>query len=204
MKIDEQDKKLIEEAVRKSELKTSGEIVPVILKKSDSYPAAHFRLALITGIIFALICYYSYDFDDPIILLWIQIPGVILGFILAYIPRLKRLFTLQSEIEEEVYQRAIQAFYENKVSITKDRTGIMIFISMLEKKVEILADCGINEKVGKEYWNDLVNALIKQIREGHEIEGIINTIHSCGNSLNKFFPIQEDDINEITNKLITD
>ena len=59
MKINEQEKTLIEEAINKAESKTSGEIVPVILAQSDFYPAAHFRLALLCGILFSLICYFT-------------------------------------------------------------------------------------------------------------------------------------------------
>jgi len=204
MKINEREKELIKEAIKKAESNTSGEIVPVILDQSDFYPAAHFRLSLLFGIIFALICYYTYDFDDPIILIWIQVPGMILGYLLAFIPFLKRQLISNAEMQEEVYQRALQVFYENKVSMTKDRTGIMIFISLLERRVEVLADCGINEKVEKDYWNNLVNWLIKKIKEGNKIEGLVSAIDTCGKSLMEFFPIKEDDTNEVSDELITE
>jgi putative membrane protein len=203
MNITNKDKEFIKDAIAKAESKTSGEIVPVILDKSDFYPAAHFRLALIIGILFSFTCYYSYDFDDPIMLLWIQIPGMITGYLLAYLSPLKRLLTSKSEMNEEVFQRSLEVFYNNKVSITKDRTGIMIFISLLERKVEVLADCGINEKVEKDYWNKLVSELISQIRNGKIIEGLGSAITECGRSLETSFPIQENDTNEIPNELIT-
>lgn len=204
MKISKADKALIEEAIEKAESKTSGEIVPVILSQSDFYPAAHFRLALIMGVLFSFICYYSYDFDDPIILLWIQIPGMITGYLLAYLKVLKRIFTTKSEMAEEVFQRALEVFYQNKVSMTKDRTGIMIFISLLEHKVEVLADCGINEKVEKEYWNTLVGRLVFKIKNGNISEGLSEAILDCGKSLQASFPIEKDDVNEISNELVTD
>jgi len=204
MKITDHDKEVIASVIKHAESKTSGEIVPVILDQSDFYPAAHFRLALVFGIISALICYYTYYFEDPIILIWVQLPGMILGYLLAYIPFLKRLFTTQREMSEEVHQRALEIFYNNKVSITKDRTGIMIFISLLERKVEVLADCGINEKVEPEYWNNLVSALLKKTKEGKIVEGLNCSITECAKSLEIFFPIQDDDENEISNELITE
>jgi len=190
--------------IKEVETKTSGEIVPVILSQSDFYPAAHFRLALIMGIVFSIICYYNYDFDDPIVLIWGQFPGMLLGYALAYIPFVKRLLTTATEMQEEVYQRALEVFYENKVSMTRDRTGIMIFISLLERKVEVLADCGINEKVDKNYWNELVQDLAMDISKGNRVEGLIKAIEKCGKSLADFFPIKEDDTNEISDQLITD
>jgi putative membrane protein len=204
MNITDKDKELIKNAIKEVELNTSGEIVPVILKQSDFYPAAHFRLALVVGILFAIACYYTYDFDDPIALIWAQIPGMLLGYTLAYIPFLKRIFTTAKEMQEEVYQRSLEVFYENKISMTRDRTGIMIFISLLEKKVQVLADCGINEKVEKNYWNDLVQTLSVEIGKGNMINGVVNSISTCGKKLEESFPVKHDDTNEITDELITD
>ncbi|OUR99524.1 hypothetical protein A9Q84_00460 [Halobacteriovorax marinus] len=204
MKLSDKDKTLISEAIKSAESKTSGEIVPVVLSQSDFYPAAHFRLALIIGMLFSFTCYYTYDFDDPIMLLWIQIPGMIVGYLLAYIKFIKRIFTTKSEMEEEVYQRALEIFHNHRVSMTKDRTGIMIYISLLERKVEVLADCGINEKVEKDYWNKLVSGLISKIKDGKIVEGLNAAISECGHSLQDSFPIQEDDENEISDELITD
>jgi putative membrane protein len=151
-----------------------------------------------------MICYYTYDFDDPIALIWIQIPGILIGYLLAYIPTIKRLFITTKEIQEEVYQRSLEIFYENKVSMTRDRTGIMIFISLLERKVEVLADCGINEKVEKDYWNNLVQTLSIEISKGNMIDGVVHSIATCGNKLVESFPVKADDTNEVSDELITD
>jgi putative membrane protein len=204
MKITNNDKEIIKKAIKEVELKTSGEVVPVILSQSDFYPAAHFRLALIMGIFFSIICYYTYDFDDPITLIWIQIPGILLGYALAYIPFIKRTFTTKNEMQEEVYQRSLEIFYKNKVSMTRDRTGIMIFISLLERKVEVLADCGINEKVEKNYWNELVSSLSLDISKGNMVDGVVKSIGTCGEKLAESFPSKHDDTNEISDELITD
>ena len=204
MKISDKDKEVIKEAIKSVELKTSGEIVPVILKQSDFYPAAHFRLALIMGIFFSLVLYYTYDFSDPLALIWIQAPGILLGYFVAYIPSIKRLFTTKAEMQEEVYQRSLEVFYENNVSMTRDRTGIMIFISLLERKVSVLADCGINEVVSKDYWNELVQVLTSDIAKGDMTQGVVKSINTCGSKLLESFPIKEDDTNEVVDELITD
>lgn len=204
MRITDEDKKLIKEAILDVELKTSGEIVPVILSQSDFYPASHFRLALIVGFLASIICYYTYNFDDPITLIWIQIPGMLIGYVLAYIPFIKRIFISKKEIQEEVHQRSLEVFYENKVSMTRERTGIMIFISLLERRVEVLADCGINEKVSKDYWNELVASLSSQIGKGNMIGGVVASIKVCGEALSESFPIKDNDKNEISDELITD
>ena len=204
MNISQTDKVLITAAIKKAEAKTSGEILPVILKQSDFYPAAHFRLAIVMGVLVSIIFYYTYDFDDPIALLWVQFPGMILGYALAFLPFFKRLFTTNAEMNEEVHQRAIELYFENQVSMTRDRTGIMIFVSLLEHKVEVLADSGINAKVEKNYWNELVAKLVSSIASGKKVEGMVSAIETCGKSLQDEFPIKSDDANEVSDHLITD
>ncbi len=204
MTITETEKQLIKEAVKKSEDHTSGEILPVMLEKSDFYPAAHFRLALVMGMTLSIIFYYTYDFDDPIALLWIQLPGMILGHLLAFIPFFKKLFTTKAEINEEVHQRAIEVYFNNKVSMTRDRTGIMIFVSLLERKVEVLADYGINAQVQKEYWNELVKKLVYDLGSGNKVKGMITAIETCGQTLKEKFPRKVDDSNEVSDHLITE
>ncbi|WP_372652843.1 TPM domain-containing protein [Halobacteriovorax sp.] len=204
MNLTNKDKEFIKNVIRETELKTSGEIVPVILSKSDFYPAAHFRLALFFGLLVGVLTYNYYDFDDPIVIIWAQIPGMILGYLLAYIPLLKRFASTANELQEEVYQRALEVFHESNVSKTKDRTGIMIFISLLEKRVEVMADIGISSKLPKDYWQDIVSKLIVNIRLGQTVKGLSESISECGGKLVEYFPIEHDDENEICDELITD
>ncbi len=205
MKISKAQKERIEQAIKEAESKTSGEIVPVILGKSDSYPAAHFRAAIFFSLTTALLYYYSwFDLDDPMILLWCQIPGLLLGYMLAYISRVKRFFSTSGEIKEEVHQRAIEAFFKNNLHTTQFRTGILIMISLLEKRVEILADSGINEKVKKKQWKGTVEVLSARIRKGEIVDGMVQAISECGILLAEHFPIQEGDVNELSDSLVTD
>ncbi len=204
MKISNEDRAFIKEAIVEAELKTSGEIVPVILSKSDFYPAAHFRLALFFAFLFALLTYNFYDFEDSITLVWVQIPGMILGYLLGYIPFLKRLATTQNEMQEEVFQRALEVFHSSNVSKTKDRTGIMIYVSLLERRVEVMADNGIASVVAENYWDRIVSDLIAHIKAGEIVKGLCVAITECGTELIEKFPIASDDKNEITDELITD
>lgn len=204
MKISQIDRDTISEAIRLAELRTSGEIVPVIVSKSDFYPAAHFRFALILGALFPLLTYYIVDFLDPIIIILMQIPGLNLGYILCHFPYIKRFFTTKKEMEEEVYQKAIEIFHHHRVSKTKDRTGIMIYVSLLEHRVEVIGDIGISAVVPAHFWEELVKELTLDIGKGNIVEGLIKAIGTCGHSLKESFPIQEDNTNEVSNKLITD
>ncbi len=202
MKISENEKQLVKNTIEKAEKNTSGEILPVILKSSDMYPAAHFRGALLLSAICSFLTYLFIDFDDPIVLIWSQIIGLLAGYLLAFIPAIKRILITQREIDEEVYQKALEVFFEHHISQTVDRTGILILVSTLEHKIEVLADCGINSKVDKNYWNDIVEKLIIDIKNKQFIPGICRAIEDCGKKLEESFPRKENDTNEIKDELI--
>ena len=90
---------------------------------------------------------------------------------------------------------------ESGVYNTKDRTGILIFISIMERRVELLADSGINELISPEKWQNIVNNIIKGIRQKEIADHLVESISECGNLLAEHFPIQTDDKNELTDDI---
>ena len=111
---------------------------------------------------------------------------------------------LDEKIDEEVNQRALQAFYKHRLHHTKDRTAILIMVSLLEHRVEILADAGINSKVPKDTWQGIVNDMIASIKTNDLSEGICIAVRECGEILAKDFPGQHDNPDEVSNKLIVE
>ena len=205
MNFSKEDQIKVEEAIKTVELTTSGEIVPAIFTQSDFYPASHFRLSLFLGILTpSIFLIFTGLIQAPTDVLWFQIPGIIVGYYLAYIPQLKRYFSTKAEKLEEVHQRALQAFFENNLHTTEGRTGILIMISVLEHRVEILADKGINDKVPQDTWNKILEPLVQSLKNDHLGEGLVHTIVECGKVLSLHFPIKEKDKNELSNKIVTD
>ena len=204
MELSREDKIKIEQAIKTIESTTSGEIVPAVFAQSDFYPASHFRLAIAIGILKPTLSLFTEWPEGPGSILWLQLPGLVLGYYLAFIPTLKRWFSTKKEIAEEVHQRALQAFFENNLHATKDRTGILIMVSALEHRVEILADKGINDKVETETWNKILVPFIDQIKNDRLIDGLVETIIECGKVLTEYFPIKDNDRNELSNKVVTD
>lgn len=208
--LNETDKKNIKEAVAKAEEKTHGEIVPMILKESDSYPAAHFRAAIFFGLTLSFALYYFpfYEVTDSIFYLWTVVGGMLLGYCLTLNKRIKRFFLSKKEISEEVHQKAIEAFFYQGVHTTKDRTGILLFISVLEQRAELIADCGINEKVDKDAWDKILNSMLKEFKSGKSADAISRAIAECGELLAKHFPKNSEehkvDPNELSNEIITE
>jgi putative membrane protein len=96
----------------------------------------------------------------------------------------------------------MKAFVEEEVFATRDRTGILLFISLLEHRIEVLGDTGINEKVDTDEWVDVVLHIREGIRQGKLAEGLVEAIGMCGKLLERGgVTLREDDINELPDKV---
>ena len=97
----------------------------------------------------------------------------------------------------------MRAFYEKGLYRTINETGVLIFISLLEHKIWILGDRGINEKIRSESWQDLAATLATGIRQGNACESLCEVISSCGNELARHFPQKLGlDVNELADDII--
>lgn len=193
----------IERRVRQAESATSGEIVVMAVGASSRYPAATLvgsgTLALVLAIA-AMLLLRSEN-------LWLFLAEFALLFIVAQetvkrIPALKRLFVSRREMAEEVEEAAITSFYLRNVHETTDRTGILIYISLFEHSVRVLADTGIDAKVGKQAWQEAVGMITNGIHARRQGEAICAAVDFCGSLLQRHFPQRADDRNELADVMI--
>lgn len=196
----DQDK--ISKAVLEAELLTTGEIVPMVVTQSDDYPGARWRLAIVTAMFFGFLAYFFLGDFDPAWILWVQIPGLYIGYWLGTFSAVLRPFLESSKVDEEVHQRALQAFISRDLHATKDRTGILIMASLFERRVEILADTGINAKVSSDTWQGIVADMIGRIKSDDLTEGFCIAVRECGEVLAKDFPGSHDNPDELSNKVV--
>lgn len=224
-----EEKENISKFIKKAESGTSGEIAVMVLDSSDSYIEAEtfgaFILSGFFSLLFELIKSSVLSFEPgwesgnlnfPYNLfieaaknasIWTYIPMVfilyfIFKFILSKLPEIKILFISGKRIEETVRERAVRAFYEKELYKTKDETGILIFISLLEHRVWILGDRGINAKIAPDFWKDIASDLSAGIRKKEHGKSVCQAISKCGEELSGYFPIKKGDINELTDEVI--
>lgn len=180
---------LIKKAIKDSELKADIEIVPVILKQSDLYPVAHFRLGIIVAVLFSVLLYISpLYFINPLWYISIQLPGFFVGYILAFIPKLKRLLITKNEIEEEVYQRGVELFFEEKIHLTKKHNGVLVFISELERKIEIIIDHGLLDKCSPEALREIISHFSNEMKANRPYEAMSGVILELSHIFENYFP----------------
>ena len=210
------DLKKISSAVKEAESKTSGEIATAIIKESYNYAVYELLFAVIIGFIyFVVMMFFVGNIENQLqSLFWDYHIGhllifygfstflvIALFYFLGNISTIDRLIVSKKIRQQKVKERALRHFMESGVYNTKDRTGILIFISILEKRVELLADSGINEKIPPEKWQSIVDNIIKGIKKKNVTSHLIKSINKCGELLTQHFPIQPDDINELPDEI---
>ncbi len=201
--LSEAEKQQISMLVKKAERETSGEIAVMVVDESDSYREAEILGALLLSAFIALVVAVSLHH----VTIWSYIPAVMVFwfpalYLMRGFPRFKLALAGKKRLEEAVRERAIRAFFEKKLYRTREETGILVFISILEHKVWILGDRGINERIDPQFWQTLAGELAGSIREGHAFDGLCSVIEKLGRVLEEHFPIDADDTNELPDEVI--
>lgn len=198
-----EEQERIRQAVVAAEQRTAGEIVPMLVGASARYAEieiAGMGVGLVAGTL------ASFVFQDPWAsihsqLLW-PLAGAALGSICWAIPAVKRNLISNDRITEAVHLRSLAAFTAQGLHYTKAHTGILILASLLEHRVEVLADKGINEKVPAGTWNEVVQILTVGLKSGNACDAYCKAIERCGEILAQHFPRPPDDKDELANKLV--
>ena len=85
---------------------------------------------------------------------------------------------------------AKKTFQKLSMHKTKERNGILLFISWKSRELAILGDQGIHNRVGDSFWNQTRDKIIGHFREGRIEEGIVAGVTDAGEKLQKFFPAE--------------
>lgn len=205
----EADLDRISAAVKEAEGKTSGEIVPYFVPQSDDYEEAVWRGALVfgglplvgLGILRLFSDYWLFAGVLEISLTFLS--ATIFGaFLVRFLPPVMRFFAGADLLGNRVSQRADQAFLSEEVFTTRERTGILIFVSFLERRVVVLGDSGINAKVGQKEWDKVVQTIVSGMKTGKPAEGLIQAIRQCGDLLQRHgVAPKPDDTDELRDEL---
>jgi putative membrane protein len=194
----ETDQVRIRQAVRDAERRTRGEIVPMVVPRSGRYREAGHMLGLVLSLITlaALLLWDRVGWGEhfssvAIILAVVGTYGA--GLYVGSFPPVIRWLISRQRMDQKVRRRAEGSFYQHGLHRTREGTGILIMMSLLERSVHILADRAINEKVHPSTWHDLIHELVAATREGHATDGLCRTIEKCGDLLVAHFPARPGD-----------
>lgn len=210
------DRKAVSAAVAEAELKTSAEIVPVVATTSDRYERAEDLVGLGTALTAVAATWTQFqrfvpssdwEGDAELALhlpyvLFVFAAGWALGVVLAKtLPWLKRLAISRKTSLARVLIAAHHAFESLHVGGTSNSEGVVIYVSLFERRVCVWADHSVSEKIPESEWKDACTALTAALREGKPREGFVLAIRKLGEVLAKHFPAQPAHSNELSNEL---
>lgn len=126
---------------------------------------------------------------------------VTLALVLLYTPL--RVFVTPRAVREANCSRiAFEQFFLRRLNETGQRTGVLLFVSVEEHYVELIADDGINGKVKEGEWSGIVATFTGHLKKGLVHEGFITAITSCEAILARHFPAKKGDKNELPDDLV--
>jgi putative membrane protein len=200
--LSDNDKRSISEAITLAERNTRGEFITVIAQSSDDYlfiPTLWAALIalLVPGLLqfgqWSPVSSYGYE---------LQVATFFICALLFRWSPIKRLLIPRSVKFQRAHRLAQEQFFQQNLHNTDERTGVLLFVSITEHYVEIIADKGINDVVSADVWDVIVTGFIDQVKAGHVATGFINTIKACGDVLTEHFPGSDENKNELPNHLI--
>jgi putative membrane protein len=207
----EADHQRIDAAIKSAEAKTSGEIVCMVQSASYHYPMSNVLGA--TALALPLSLVLTPAVGGHLWLgtqnMWLFLGLFALIFTASYLLVLKwssfkRCFISSREIDEEVEEAAVTCFFRHGLYRTRDATGVLIYISVFEQKVWVLADHGINAKLDQNTWDGIVQIITDGVKQNRPADAICEAVVNVGDMLEKHFPIRPDDKDELRNVIVAD
>ena len=215
------DSARVSAAVTAAEAHTAGEIVTIVSAHSDTYADIAMLWSALVGLLALLALSLIPDFYlgiyDRMTGSWVQqwTPRAVFAvallvaslkfmgmWLLQLWPPL-RLALVPSPVKHmRVRAKAVTCFKVGAERRTQGRTGVLIFLSLRERRAEIVADEAIAAKVAPEVWGAAMVAMLAEIRQGRIADGMIAAVEKVGTVLAEHFPVAEGDINELPDRLI--
>jgi putative membrane protein len=206
----DEQKQNVEQAVKDLELESSGEIVVYFARKSDSYQQGSWKLSVILGLL-GLIAVISLSylwmlpsaFSVMNIAMFVLILIILGPAITYFFPSVRLAFVPLNVMDHRVVTKARDVFLQEEIFNTIDRTGILIYVSELEKRVQVLGDKGISSVIQQDDWNKVLSMFTDGIKQGNPANGLVNAINECKHLLlANGFVVREDDTNELSDTMI--
>jgi putative membrane protein len=187
------------EAVRSIEASSSAEVVVEVRTRSGSYSHADGRSGALLGFASLLYVLFSpWTFEPPWVPLVVAIAYAVGWLMSSYSREIRRLLTTHAERERKVHTAAAASFVDHGVANTQRETGLLVYLSLLERRIELIADRGVLDAVPVLEWNQLLEATRKRKATTATLLEVMRTL---GPLLARYMPARPGDRDELSNEL---
>lgn len=221
VRLSEADHVLVSAAVAKAERESDGEVVTIVAPRSDAYHDVGLHYAVLAMLLvptvgallpqgwidWALGLVFGWNatlsFRLLMILLFVKLAAVflIVRYALAWMP-LRMALTPAATKSRRVRRRAVELFRAGTEKRTRGRTGVLLYLSLLEHRAEIVADEAIHSRVDPDVWGEAMAALVDHVKAGRVGEGMAVAVEKIGAVLAGCLPPTLDNPNELPDRLI--
>lgn len=196
------DKARVRDAIAAAERKTSGEFVAVLAERSDHYLFFPMLWTAIASLIVPGAMLLAGADLSLLIIYAIQLAGFIVTALVFFQPSIRPRLAPAVFRHDYGHRFAHEQFFHQGVYRTRDHSGVMLFVSIAEHYVEIVADEGIHKNVGEAHWQQIVDKFIAEVKSGRIADGFVDAVGAIGNAMATHYPREADDTNELSNRLI--
>ena len=200
-KLSPEERDRIEAAVAAAEKRTSAEFAVVVARASDDYAL----FPLLWAALLALVTGGAIAIATPMLSVGIsfaiQAGAFFTASLLLHLPFLRPRLVPPS-VQRECADRLARLQFASLVNEqTRGDVGLLLFVSLAERHVEILADNGIAARIPQAAFQNIIDAFIRDVHQGKIADGFIAAIERCTLLLQQHFPARPDDPDEIANRV---
>ena len=181
------DRDRIASAIHAAEQRTAGDIVCVLMGSSSAYSYAPILWASFLALAFpwARVAFTGLSVER--ILAAQGVLFIVAALVLSWAP-LRYALVPRAVKRTRAHRAAMEQFFARGVTQTKNRMGVMIFVSLAEHYAHVIADEGVAARVDHAVWRETVDALTAQIARGEIAAGFVEAIGRCGEVLARIAP----------------
>ncbi|GGE27469.1 hypothetical protein GCM10007276_00820 [Agaricicola taiwanensis] len=195
------DRMRLTQAIRLAEAQTSGEIFVVAARASSDYRLWGTLWSAVIALLVPWPLYLAGWPGMPWLLVTQVVSFVLLSALLGTSFLAVRL-TPGPIRRAATRKAALEQFLAHGIHTTEARTGVLIYVSLAEHAVEIIADDGIHDLVGAKAWEGVVEVIRTDARAGRLAEGIEKAISIVGATLAQHWPVGRGDKNELPDRIV--
>lgn len=199
-----QETSSIQSRIKEFERNTGCELLLVVAKESDDYPAAPWRFGVIVGFILTILFSLYFEFHHSYLWPLLMIVATLLGVFIGHQSWAKRLALADDEVARETFEKAVESFHTLGTSKVSHKVTAMIMVSVLERRITVLVDEKLKTQITQAELDELVSIMQIHFKQGHMQSGFIASIESLEKKVLKDFGGKVSDINpaELNDQII--
>jgi putative membrane protein len=177
--------------IRAAEQKTAAEIYVVVAHSADDFRLVPFLWGAVVSLILPWILWFAAGLSIAVILPLQVLAFLVVSAVLS-LPPIRYRVIPPGIATDAAHRAAVAQLMAHGVHLDSSRTAILLYVSMLPRHIEVVADHGIHSRVDEIRWHELVGMIRREAQGGRLVDGLVAAVRASGELLAKEFPASGD------------